>query len=376
MTVIILGATARAAAFSAQRAGMRPWCADLFADADLARAFPVRRVSLAEFPVALINVLAGAPDGPVLYTGGVENRPDLVERIDRPLWGNRADVLRRVRSPFLLADTLRQAGLPVLDVRCDGPPVGDGRAWLVKPLRSGGGVGIRPFMGQAFDLQTHYLQAYCPGLCFGAMFLGMADGSSLLLGMTHQFEAGSFGAPEFHYCGGMGPVVPVPMGVRRLGEILVRGFSLRGLFGVDFIYRVDPETGHDACFLLEVNPRYTASVEVLERAFDTGLLDLHRAVFEGRPIAWTPPPQAPVVWGKAILYARKDVVFPADGPWMQSLRQSLGDGDAEYADIPHAGEHIPRGRPVLTVFASGSSARECLLGVRERLQALDCCLFG
>jgi len=32
--VLIVGASARAAAFSALRAGLRPWCADLFADLD------------------------------------------------------------------------------------------------------------------------------------------------------------------------------------------------------------------------------------------------------------------------------------------------------------------------------------------------------
>jgi predicted ATP-grasp superfamily ATP-dependent carboligase len=208
------------------------------------------------------------------------------------------------------------------------------------------------------------------------MFLGMRDGRSLLLGVTHQFEGGSFGAPEFHYCGSMGPVAPIPAGVHRLGDILVQEFSLRGLFGVDFVYRVDPETGRDACFLLEVNPRYTASVEVLERAFGIGLLDLHRAVFADRPIAWTPPAAAPVVWGKAIYYARDDLIFPADGPWMTALRQPLGVDAAEYADIPRPAERILRGRPVLTVFASGSSSAECLLRVREKLQALDRCLRG
>src|SRR5260221_7119838 len=102
--LIILGATARAAAFSAQRAGMRPWCVDLFSDADLARACPARRVGLDAFPAALIDALADAPDGPVIYTGGLENHPDLVECIHRPLWGNTPDVLCRVRSPFVLAD--------------------------------------------------------------------------------------------------------------------------------------------------------------------------------------------------------------------------------------------------------------------------------
>src|SRR5258708_22200130 len=85
--LIILGATARAAAFSARRAGMRPWCVDLFADADLARAFPGRRVAPDAFPAGLVHALADAPDGPVMFTGGLENRPHLLLCIPRPLSG-------------------------------------------------------------------------------------------------------------------------------------------------------------------------------------------------------------------------------------------------------------------------------------------------
>ena len=72
MNVLIVGASTRAAAFSALRAGLRPRCLDLFADADLAARCPVARLD---------------PDGPFdppacdawLYTGSMEARPDLVE---------------------------------------------------------------------------------------------------------------------------------------------------------------------------------------------------------------------------------------------------------------------------------------------------------
>src|SRR5258708_28908331 len=75
--LIILGATARAAAFSARRAGMRPWCVDLFADADLARAFPGRRVALDAFPAGLMDALADPPDCPVMFTGRARKPPRL-----------------------------------------------------------------------------------------------------------------------------------------------------------------------------------------------------------------------------------------------------------------------------------------------------------
>src|SRR6516164_6560588 len=97
--VILLGASTSAAAMSARRAGWAPWCADLFADADLQRIATVRKVPIEAYPHGLLDALAEAPPGPVIYTGALENRPDLVAGIDRPLWGNSSKVLRVIRTP-------------------------------------------------------------------------------------------------------------------------------------------------------------------------------------------------------------------------------------------------------------------------------------
>jgi hypothetical protein len=43
--VLILGASARAAAYSARRADLQPACIDLFADRDLAAVCPSRRIA-------------------------------------------------------------------------------------------------------------------------------------------------------------------------------------------------------------------------------------------------------------------------------------------------------------------------------------------
>ena len=97
-SITIVGASARAAAQSALRAGLRPFAGDLFADADLAGACPT--VQVPQYPDGLEGLLASAPAGGWMYTGALENHPDLVDRLAemRPLWGNRGDVLRRVRA--------------------------------------------------------------------------------------------------------------------------------------------------------------------------------------------------------------------------------------------------------------------------------------
>src|SRR5437588_10415493 len=94
-----LGASTRAAAFSALRAGLGPWCADLFADADLQARCPVFRSAPGSYPQGFVKAAEQGPPGPWLYTGGLENRPALVRQIAamRPLWGNDEEVLRKVR---------------------------------------------------------------------------------------------------------------------------------------------------------------------------------------------------------------------------------------------------------------------------------------
>ncbi len=371
MDLIIIGASARAAAFSAHRAGMRPWCVDLFGDADLARRFPARRIALADYPHGLTDALKDAPDAPVLYTGGLENYPDLLARIDRPLCGNPPDVLRRVRDPFLLADVLRRNGWPTLEVRRDPPPRGDPRRWLLKPLRSSGGVGIRAYAGGSFNPSVHYLQEGTPARQVGAVFLGMPQRGAILLGETRPLFARALGAPPFHYGGSVGSATALPNHeLTILGDLLVREFRLAGLFGIDAVRSRD---GRPA--LLEVNPRYTASVEIIERIKHRPLLDLHRAVFDQRVITWIDPAtSASGTHGKATVYARRDLTFPPEGPWQGAFTQPT---DAvEYADIPHPGDIIPRGRPVLTVFASAPFDVACTDALLRKVQALDPYLHG
>src|SRR5260370_1930565 len=162
-TVFILGASTRAAAHSAIRAGFSPICADLFADADLRTC--ARVIEVVDYPRGLIAAAAAAPAVPWMYTGGLENHPGLVARIlaSRPLWGNGPDVLHRIRDPWYVRHLLDEAGLPSLDVwpRHSAPPGADGR-WMIKPLHGAAGRGIRIWDRQLPSCtalrEAHYFQ--------------------------------------------------------------------------------------------------------------------------------------------------------------------------------------------------------------------------
>jgi uncharacterized protein len=350
--VILLGASTRAAAGSALRAGWIPWCIDLFADADLQNIAVVRKVPMDAYPHGLLEALTDAPQAPVIYTGALENRPDLIARIDRPLWGNSPTVLRAIRDPSQWTSSLHAHGLPC-PALVDAPTAG---RWLLKPRKSGGGLGIQLYVGQAFNPRTHFLQEWIDGVPMSAVYLGQNDDATLL-GVTQQLIGTPWlNATGFHYAGNIGPLRLESVPWQRLGAALAKAFHLRGLFGIDAILC------DGVPFPVEINPRYTASVEIVERAYKRPLLQWHGDVFRGRSATPVIPPNERL-HGKAILYARETLAFPERGPWLED--------ETEYADIPHAGEIIEQGRPVLTLFTSGATAAECETNLREKAQALD-----
>lgn len=385
--LLIVGASTRAAAFSALRAGLRPRCADLFADADLKARCPVERLSSGGYASLFADLASSLSNVPWMYTGGVENRRRLVERLAarRPLWGNNRDVLVRCRNPWFVASLLREAGLPHPAVRCvrDGPP-SSGR-WLVKPLRGAGGSGIA-FAGENAPLRPSYLQEFIEGEPHAALFC-VRDATVRLLGITRQMIGEPWlHARPFHYCGSWAGAEPTPTVLRgrleSLGTILTRGCGLRGLFGVDFILRDGVEP-----MLVEVNPRYTASVEVLEYQSGESAIAHHTAAFADldglrlsgrlRLSASSPEvakPQAAIA--KAVLFARKSFLFPAEGPWRTAVDALRPVGELpDFADVPDAGQPIEAGQPILTLFATALDPLTCLSRLRQSVDTLDPLLY-
>src|ERR1700736_3871188 len=94
--LLLVGASVRAAAFSALRVGFEPRGADLFCDADLVNRCKCLRLSNSSYPVGLVDFLQDGSPGPWMYTGALENRPSLIRKLARlrPLWGNGALVLQ------------------------------------------------------------------------------------------------------------------------------------------------------------------------------------------------------------------------------------------------------------------------------------------
>jgi predicted ATP-grasp superfamily ATP-dependent carboligase len=334
---------------------------DLFADVDLAASCQVIRGW--DYPGGLASALSHLDDLPWMYTGGLENEPELIASLaaQRPLWGNSAEVVRRVRDPWQVANVLRDAGFHVPDLARSNQPVSEGGTWLAKPFKSSGGARIRCWPAGRGARKAPppgspsrcYLQRYMPGVACGAVYVAAA-GTAALLSVTQQLIGTPWtGAKGFQYAGSIGPVElsrDQADTLRGLGTRLADAFRLQGLFGVDVIL------SGDQVWPLEVNPRYTASVEIIERTRGICAVDWHVRACRDGVVPETPPSTSRRIAGKAIVYARRSLRVGVD---LAEFAAGWHDGHGpSVADIPAVGENIGPGCPVVTVFAEGSTLKE------------------
>jgi uncharacterized protein len=258
-------------------------------------------------------------------------------------------VLRRVRQPRIWSNVLRRAGLCCPNIADASSGLARDGTWLEKPFNSAGGARISLWNEHSRARRRgYYFQQRIDGLSCSAAYVA-AKSSAVLLGVTRQLVGADWtGASGFCYCGSIGPIdlsARDREGFARIGAILAREFGLIGLFGVDAI--LDKR----GVWPVEVNPRYTASMEVVERATGFSAVGLHVGACETESLPPDFAATAGRVCGKAILFASRAMIVP------QSIHTLLRESDGEpwpaLADVPSPGTVIERGWPIVTLLAEG-----------------------
>ena len=143
--------------------------------------------------------------------------------------------------------------------------------------------------------------------------------------------------------------------MKALGNALASAFDLAGWFGVDFILR------DGIPWPVEVNPRYTASVEIFEMASSRSLLPDHRRAC----VTTAPPAQtstradipASRVIAKWILHASHRLVAPEIVPEQDRTHDPLSV--RSIADVPWQGTCFNAGDPVMTLMTAGVDLADC-----------------
>ena len=245
--------------------------------------------------------------------------------------------------------------------------------WLRKPLLGAGGRGISFWHERSpATVEKCYFQEWIDGESCAAAYLtqGEGEGEAQLLGVTRQLIGlSSLNAGPFQYCGSVGPL-PLAQSLteqyRRIGNVLARDFGLRGLFGVDCVVR------DGVVWPVEVNPRYTASMEIIEWALGQPLLAQHAAVFGVNPGASSAskcPGQESL--GKAVMFAKDACAFPREGPWCETLAKPWQPWEVpDFADIPATGQRCLPGQPILTTYARAGNIAECVKSLEHKAREI------
>jgi len=305
----------------------------------------------------------------VVYEASFENHPGAVRALaaNRVLWGNPPSVLARARDPRRLTGVVVDAGLPGPRVRLTRPAPGTRSAWLVKPLRSGGGDGIAVWRRGAPVPRGTYLQQRIAGVAGSIVFA--ADGRRAMpLGLSRILGGEStFGADGFRYSGSIlgsagDPQFPADERLldkaTLLAESVTRAFGLVGVNGVDFVAR------RGVPYAIEVNPRYTAAMELVERAYGLSLFDVHAQACRGALPAFdlaAARHRTPEAVGKAIVYARRPSALGDTRSWLL---------DPDVRDISPPGTHFAPRDPICTIFAHGRDAAACFAALARRAARL------
>ena len=405
-SICLMGASCRAAAQAAARAGCTRILAwDDFLDADLLEIAQAR--SLADFPEDSPQSLAELQGIPLVLCGGMENRPDFIQRrIDQGmLCGVTGDMLRQLRSleswqrwasesRIGWPTTVQDLSDPILDsVRSE--------SWMLKPVGRAGGVHVRaiaslegrdrvanlgldpgsPTSSPTSDLW--YLQQYVPGISIGVSYCTGSNENpesnepprTRIVGIARSILSEELDAPlPWIYRGSLAPYSVSPSvraSLERFAKTVAQSTGIRGLWQADF--QIDP---NGQLWLLEINPRWSASMELHELLQGYSWITEHVRILCDGASKSVPSPGSPAGQqvAKGILYAPHEMhlsVAQVDrlgrSGWHGTLRE-LETAEFRLADIPQSdplGVDFAEGMPIVTVLVAGEKNADLLEKIRQ-----------
>lgn len=394
-TPIVAGFSVRGLAQATAAAMHPPVALDHFADHDCRQAAQ-QVVRLKQWGGNVLNSVqllgelfkAGArPQSQVLLAGGMENWPQLVALLHQhfTVLGPSVGQLQLLRSPQRWQRWAEQSSIAFPDThfpQAQGQPGQPASNWLSKPLHSAGGTSIS---WSGSDSPNAYRQRHIVGRALGVYCMLYRTGSAQLLGATESIPAAQWpGASEFIYRGSLGPIDLPHRHCHRIVELcqlIQRETGLLGWLQLDFI-----EDQAGKLWLLELNPRWAAGMEVLYLAGINPVQHHCRAwqaetaatgIASASPTSISPVAEltggrkSAISFGKAIVYAPRELKLTHQR--IESLHNLPRD---KFADLPshhlvadgQTAHVVSKGEPLLTVCASGShdTLLEQLAELRER----------
>ena len=217
--------------------------------------------------------------------------------------------------------------------------------FILKPLQGSGGLGILNYI----------LQEYIEGTNVSSSVLSSHDDIKNLIN-SRLITEHDLGNDSYEYSGNILPLDENSFKMfngyrteidadelndemRNTSEDLIKEFDLIGSNGVDYILDKNGELK-----VIEINPRFQGTYELVENSLGINLLDAHIKACEGEIIDIPNPKQYSI---KKIIYARKQV--------------NIGNLNIPNVyDIPYEGVKIEKDQPLVTIISSNEDLKTAI----------------
>lgn len=350
LPVLIFAQSARFIAESATLAGYTVWVADCFCDTDTLavaqRSLKIPNLatlSEAEFFSTIEALSQGEPCNMLIGTG-IEQFYPLIHRLPHNIQylGNSTQTLSLLRQAPHFFDLLDSLKLPYPEVKLR-PPQSNHASWLYKDSASYGGQSIQTAVAP-IERENGYYQAWAQGRSASVCFL--ANGKqAIVLNINEQINLDN----RFQLAQIQTPIQLSHTLEQRLQHAIhsiTKASQLRGLCSLDVI--IDG----DEFYILEVNPRFSASAEL--NNYQTQLFQWHLNATAGE-LPKLPINTDPSVRFLAFYYAEKNSVICAHPIWSDSCH-----------DLPAADSQITKGAPVCTIIVKADNHADCAAALIEQ----------
>ncbi|MGR8979752.1 MAG: ATP-grasp domain-containing protein, partial [Gammaproteobacteria bacterium] len=260
--------------------------------------------------------------------------------------GNEPETVIRLQNKPDFFSSLAELKIAFPEVSFHAPD--QGGHWLVKPRQGQGGLGIKRYRpGQSVG-PSFYWQKFQPGTVHSALFL--ADGHrAQVVGYNTQWSLGLSEDDEFVFSGIVNHIELDKDQRQKLSgwiSLCVKCFSLKGLNSLDFI-----KSG-DRCFVLEINPRPPASMQLYDKLLTRHILAVEGVLLDKQPAQID-------VTAYNIVYAPVHMRVPERMDWPEGCR-----------DKPESGVICRKGQPVCSIISSQLSQRLVLDRLKQARQQI------
>ena len=341
--VVIVGHNVRNVAESARKAGWDVTAITKYADADLKLYAKVKKIeNVKEKRLArAVDEISESLKALVVLTSGCEDLP-----VKSEVLGTNPRVAKSITNKLKFYKTLEKVGIPFPELTND-PPC------ILKPIRGGGGLGIRLAENVADPPQGYICQRYVEGIPCSVSLIATDRGKIEPIAINRIFAGWKeMNANDFVYCGNLTPLILARdqrNSLIKTAVEVVEIFDVLGSIGVDFILSDKP-------YVLELNPRFQGSLDSIEWSYDVNLFSLHVKACEGVNFEIPKPRRFAC---RAILFADRKISFNSDLT-----------GNPFFADIPNVGETIEKGEPVISILASAKREEDVFNKIVNRRRLL------